>query len=333
MIAGHEVIDQGDTVFDHIPLVPFIGDETVYEGKLDRKGQTRSLIDAQRMYNYSATSYVEFVALQTKAPWLGDNRAFEGYEDQWAAANTGSAAFLPFNSFDQESQQPIPPPQRIEPPPVNGAHVQGMQTAEHQMQMVSGQYDAEMGAQSNERTGVAIQQRQRQGETATYHFTDAQGAALRLLGKILIGAVPKVYDTQRAIQILGEDGNRTAAVIDPSLPTAHANVPPPGSDDPDHEDAILAVNPTIGRYDVEADVGPAYGTRVGRKRSTRCRRSCRRRRWWLRRRETCCSRSWTCPWPMRSPSAWHHRPPIRTWQRRRRRFSTSSSSSRRQRRS
>ena len=264
LIAGNEVIDKGETVFDHIPLVPWIGEEIVINGKMDRWGQTRLLIDAQRMYNYSASAYVEFTALQTKAPWLTDVRAVEGYEREWAAANVGQASYLPYRSSDLDSGTPIPPPTRIEPPTVTAAHIQGMTNAEHQMQLVSGQYDAEMGAPGNERTGVAIQQRQRQGDTATYHFTDNQGAALRLTGKILIGAIPKIYDTQRAVQILGLDGQRKGVVVDPSLQQAHQEVPPPPPGtpgvDPDAE-AILAINPDVGRYDVEADVGPAYGTR------------------------------------------------------------------------
>lgn len=265
VIAGHEIIERGETVFDHIPLVPWIGQEDVIDGSFDRWGHTRQLVDAARMYNYSASEFVGLTALQSRAPFMGDARAFEGHEDAWASANLGNAAFLPYNSTDPDTAQPIAPPQRLDPPTAPSAAMQGMANAEHQMQLVSGQFDAQMGAPSNERTGVAIQQRQRQGDTATYHFTDRQGAALRLTGKILIGAIPKVYDTQRAIQILGLDGKRTGVVVDPSLPTAHTEVqpsaPPPGQQPDPNAEAILAINPKVGRYDVEADVGPAYGTR------------------------------------------------------------------------
>jgi hypothetical protein len=260
LIAGHAVIDRGETVFDHIPLVPWIGREKVVDGKYDRWGHTRLQIDAQRMYNYSASEYVGLTALASRAQWLGDAKAFEG-NDEWLSANVGNHPYLRYNSKDpDDGVTEIPPPQRIEPATVPSAAMQGMANAERQMQIVSGQYDAEMGAPSNERTGVAIQQRQRQADTATYHFTDRQGAALRLTGKILIGAIPKVYDTQRAVQILGLDGERKGVVVDPKLPTAHAEAAPDPGSPPDAE-AIMAINPTIGRYDVEADVGPAYGTR------------------------------------------------------------------------
>lgn len=277
IIAGNTVIAQGDTVFSLIPLVPFIGIETrATDGNdADYAGLVRSLIDPQRMFNYTASAFVESVALQTKAPWLACAEAIEGYEEQWAAANVSNAAYLPYNAVDHDTATALPVPTRIEPPSGSTGHFQGMQSADQWMQMVTGQYQAEMGAPGNEKSGVAIQQRQRQSDTANYHYTDNQGMALRYIGRLLIDAIPKVYDTQRAVQSLGMDGTQTGVVVDPALQQAAQVALPPGADGQPQqppqgmplqkqrqiEGAILAINPTIGRYDVEADVGPAFATR------------------------------------------------------------------------
>jgi len=270
LIAGNEVIASGDTVFRHIPLVPFVGIESVIEGRLDRCGLVRSLIDPQRMFNYSASAFVESIAVQSKTPWLVDERSIEGYENEWAAANVSNQAYLPYRSSDPDDSSPIGPPTRLDPPTGSTGHLQAMQNADLQMQMVTGQYQAEMGAPGNERSGRAINERQRQSDTANYHYTDNQGMALRLLGRILIDAIPFVYDTARAVQVLGEDGNQTSAIVDPQAQQAAQVSLPPGQQPPQGatieqqlamQGAILAINPTIGRYDVEADVGPAFATR------------------------------------------------------------------------
>lgn len=270
-ICGNTIIESGDTVFKRIPLVPFIGIETIFEGRLDRKGLVRALIDPQRMYNYSASSYVESIALQTKSPWLVDDRSIEGYEDEWASSNVSNAAWLPYRSVDPENPQiQLNTPQRLDPPSGSTGHLQAMQNADLQMQMSTGQYSAEMGAPGNERTGIAIQQRQRQSDTATYHYTDNQGMAIRLIGKILIESIPYIYDTKRAITCMNVDGSQQQIVIDPTLQTAHNILLPNGQQAPQgmsEEDqleikgAILAINPNIGKYDVESDVGPAFATR------------------------------------------------------------------------
>ncbi|KXV12571.1 portal protein [Gluconobacter oxydans] len=272
LIAGDRVVSHGPTVFRHIPLVPFVGIESVVDGRLDRCGLVRSLIDPQRMFNYSASAFVESIAVQTKSPWLVDERSIEGYENQWANANTSNAAWLPYRSIDPDTTEALQPPQRLDPPTGSTGHMQAMQNADLQMQMVTGQYQAEMGAPGNERSGRAINERQRQSDTANYHYTDNQGMALRLLGRILIDAIPLVYDTARAVQVLGMDGTQSSAIVDPQAQQAAQVVLPPGPNGQPQqsltfeqqlaqEGAILAVNPTIGRYDVEADVGPAFATR------------------------------------------------------------------------
>ena len=63
-LAGNEIVDRKTWPGRYIPLVPFIGEETVIDGKMDRKGHTRALIDAQKMYNYWNSAAVEQVALQ-----------------------------------------------------------------------------------------------------------------------------------------------------------------------------------------------------------------------------------------------------------------------------
>ncbi|WP_418610191.1 portal protein [Gluconobacter cerinus] len=277
VIAGNTVVAQGETVFSLIPLIPVVGIETrAMDGNnADYAGLVRALIDPQRMFNYTASAFVESVALQTKAPWLAASEAIEGYEDQWAAANTSNAAYLPYNAIDHDTSAPIAAPTRIDPASGSTGHFQGMQSADQWMQMVTGQYQAEMGAPGNEKSGIAIQQRQRQSDTANYHYTDNQGMALRYLGRLLIDAIPRVYDTQRAVQSLGMDGSQTGVVIDPSMQTSAQVALPPGPEGQQQEPpqdmslekqrqiegAILAINPTIGRYDVEADVGPAFATR------------------------------------------------------------------------
>jgi hypothetical protein len=252
-IVGNEIVDERPWPGIYIPIVRCVGEETVIDGKLDRKGHTRALKDPQRMFNYNASGSVEFGALQSKTPYVGPADAIEGYEDQWNNANIDNAAYLPFNHMDDEGT-PIPAPQRQEPPRGAPVFMQGMQDAAEWMRMVSGQYQADMGAPSNERSGVAITARQRQGDNATFHFLDHQSIAIRFTGKILIDLIPKVYDTERVLKIMGDDGNETQVKIDPNADKAYQKV------EEDRAEIAAIFNPKVGKYEVEADVGPAFAT-------------------------------------------------------------------------
>jgi hypothetical protein len=135
------------------------------------------------------------------------------------------------------------------------AYVQGMQIAGEQLQAVSGQYQAELGAPGNEKSGAAINARQRQGDNATYHYIDHLAMAIKNTGKQLIDLIPKVYDTQRVMRILGEDGSDTQVHLDPQAQQAHQ-----AERDEQGEIVKMIFNPSVGVYDVQSDTGPNYGT-------------------------------------------------------------------------
>ncbi len=279
-IVGDRIVDREDWPGRYVPIVRVVGEETVIDGKLDRKGHTRAMKDAQRIYNYWCSSAVEFVALQSKTPFVAPVEAIEGFETYWENANTENRAVLPYNHRNDGGQE-VPPPKRQEPPVMAQAYIQGMTLADTQLLQVSGQYQAELGRPGNETSGVAIQQRQRQGDNATYHYIDHLAQAIRFTGRILIDLIPHVYDTPRVLKILQEDGTEQDVHIDPSLPAAHGVVPDPSANaygvsqtpqpmDPSGQqpsDADQAqqrvrtfLNPSVGRYFVQADVGPSYGT-------------------------------------------------------------------------
>jgi hypothetical protein len=275
-IAGDQIIDREEWPGKFIPIVPFIGEEVVIDGVMDRHGHTRSQIDAQRIYNYWASAAVEQVALQTKTPYIARADAIEGEaKAMWEQANVKNYSVLVYNGIDEQGQ-PIPPPQRVEPPTMAPAYITGMQIARDDLMSVTGQYQAELGMPGNERSGVAIQQRQRQGDNATYHYIDNQAKGIRQVGRIVLDLIPKVYDVTRVIKIMAEDGQQSDVLLAPGSPDAHQFMQkqPDGTiaqlssgeaekayADETQPDPRVIFNPNVGQYDVEADVGPAYGTR------------------------------------------------------------------------
>lgn len=263
-IAGDTVIDKGPWLGKYIPIVRCVGTETIIDGILDRKGHTRALINAQQMYNYNTSANVEFGALQTKSPWLASMEAIEGFEEFYKTANTTNHSYLPYNAFD-ESGNPIPPPQRPAAPQASMAYVRGMEIAQNEMMMASGQYQAQMGENENAKSGIAINARQRQGDRATYHFLDNQAKAIRFTGKILIDLIPKIYDTKRVMRISATDGSIIEMTIDPKAKDAVAKLvtDPSNMRDWDKKQQItkMIFNPNVGMYDVQSEVGPSFATR------------------------------------------------------------------------
>jgi hypothetical protein len=207
------------------------------------------------MYNYNSSAAIEYGALQTKTPIAAPADAIDGYEQYWNVANTQNLPYLPYNHKDSNGD-PLPAPQRMVPPAPAQLFLQGMATASEEMKMASGQYDASLGAKSNETSGRAIMARQREGDTATFHFIDNVARAIKYTGKILVDLIPKIYDTARVIRIMGEDGKEDMVKIDPSMQQAYMK----RQNDLTREIEEI-YNPSVGRYDVVVAVGPSYTTR------------------------------------------------------------------------
>lgn len=248
LIIGNDLIETTDIPGTMVPLIPWVGEITVIDNILDRKGHTRALISAQQMENYNWSASVEFGALQSKTPYVGPAEAIEGYETYWYTANTVNHAFLPWKHVDANGN-PIPPPQRQQPPTGAPVYMEGIVAARQFIQAASGQYDAELGRPGNEKSGKAIQERQRAGATATYHFTDNQALSIRRQGVIIKEWIPIIYDTKRVAKILSINGDEGEVTIDPDAQKAH-----------EMRGVERIFNPMIGSYEVVSDTGPDYAT-------------------------------------------------------------------------
>ncbi len=161
---------------------------------------------------------------------------------------------LTYNHIDDEGN-PLPVPQRIQPPVPPSGIIQAKVGAADDIKSATGQFDASLGQKSNETSGRAIMARQREGDTATYHYIDGLSKGVRQLGRILVDLIPKIYDTQRIARVLGEDGEVDTVQVDPNQPQAVTEQQQP-------DGSIKRIyNLGVGRYDVVSTVGPSFTTK------------------------------------------------------------------------
>jgi hypothetical protein len=238
-----EVLSEDDWPGMHIPVVPLIGEEVRVGRDIYRHGIVRYARDLQRMENYYASAETEVVALQPKSPWLGTKKQFEQHYDLWETANTENHPFLEYTPDPQAGG----PPQRVQPPVASQAIIEGKARNSEDMKAVIGIYDASLGAKSNETSGVAIARRDAQGDTGTFVYHDNFALAIERTAEIVNDLFPHIYDTQRTIQILGDDGKPDLVEINK----------------PQIIDGVEQVlhDMTSGSYDVVMEAGPSYATK------------------------------------------------------------------------
>lgn len=228
----------------HIPICFVPGEEITIDGATRRKGMVRDAKDPQRLYNYARTAAAESIALQPKAPFVLTKDQIKGYEKMWARAGTDNLPYLLVNGGGAQL------PQRSQPAlGQQGLDSQALISASD-MEAVTGIFKANLGAPSNETSGKAILARQREGDTGTFLYPDNLSRAVRYCGTVINDLLGRVYDTERIVRILKEDGSHDMAEINKRVP----NPKSPGE--------FLTLNDlSAGEYDVVVSTGPSYATK------------------------------------------------------------------------
>jgi hypothetical protein len=244
-LAGGEIIEgPTEQPTRYIPIVTCVGDEAWIEGEPIYKSAFYHAKDAQRLYNWARSNAVETLALSPKQPFIGTPEMFEGHEDEW-----DNAARTPKMRLTANMHNGGMPQRQALSIGDSGSLQEAMQAADD-IKSTTGLYDASLGAQGNETSGRAIVARQRESDTSTFHFQDNQARAIKFTGRILLDMIPRIYDTERVVRLLNEDGSAAwgqinKRVMDPSSPSGYR----------------VINDLSVGRYDVTCDVGPGYMTK------------------------------------------------------------------------
>ena len=245
-LTAMQILEEGEWAGKYIPIVPVFGQEVRVDDKHKKFGLVRMAKDPQRMYNYWSTALTETVALAPKAKWLLAEGQDEGHENEWAMANIKAMPVLRYKQTDIEGR-PAPQPTRLQPEPPPAGVMSALQSMNQDLQAVVGIFDPSQLPQGLQ-SGKSINGQQMQADMTNFHYYDNLTRSIRHTGRIILDLIPKIYDRERVMRIIGDDGK-------PEIVTLNQ----PGSD----ENGVAKVlnDVTVGEYDVVMDTGPGYNSK------------------------------------------------------------------------
>lgn len=232
------------TVFNHIPLCPIYGNYDVVENKPVYFGIIEKLYDIQRTHNYVMSRNVEDTAL---APndffWMTDAQV-AGNEEYIQQMNTDNRPVRIYNADDEAPG----PPQRsggVLPSP-------GLLALDNELKMsfqtTSNIFTAQQGNADPSQSGIAGRQQIEAGQTGSIKWFKALQVAVEYAGKVLINAIPRVYDSTRQVRIIEEDGTSRLVTLNDVVFDAQSG------------QTVELNNLSKGDYDVVCEFGPAFKT-------------------------------------------------------------------------
>ena len=248
IVSGAEELEPpAESAFDRIPIITIYGNRGMVDGRWQYTGMVRWSRDPQKLLNYNLTTAQEIISKQPKSPYLVTAKMLEGegIKAMWDKVNAIDAPYL---AYTPDPQAPGGAPVKLPPPDMPQALTAMAQLSVDMLKASDGIFDASTGARSNETSGRAIMARQREGDTATYDYQDSLNNGIRATGITIVKALSKIYDTPRAVRVLGRDGGEKYVKLYQQVRDEQTG-------------EMVTINDLgAGKYDVAVSSGASYST-------------------------------------------------------------------------
>jgi len=212
------VLSHEETSYQFLPIVYVDGNSI----RLSNNGQTKQVtrpyvyhaLGNQKLKNFAGQCLANELENMVMHKW---KVAAESIPEKYLEAYTDpqKESVLIYNAFQVGSQGtiPLPPPQevgRVSAPP---EIIQTFTSADSTMQSILGSYDASLGINNNQLSGVAIVEGATQSNAAAMPYVVSFLQSLNQVAHIIVDLIPKYYVTPRTLPITLPDGKRSYALI------------------------------------------------------------------------------------------------------------------------
>jgi hypothetical protein len=245
--GGGWLHDAEKTVFKELPIIPAFANFKIRESKVIYRGAVDKLLDPQRVYNYIRTRETLDIILSPRPKFWMTKKQVGANATTIGTLNSNTD---PVQFYDNDPNVPGPPAQ-TGGAPINAGLINGAQSASRDLTEASGIFGLNQGdiAQNSQLSGVAIQSIQNKGDTGTIKYFTSMEIAICQTSKVLVGAIPSVYDARRQVRMLSEDGSFSMKSVNERVL------------DQQTQTWVTSNDLRVGKYDVTCDVGPAFKNR------------------------------------------------------------------------
>ncbi len=217
--SGAELIGVDKTNYKMLPLVFFDGNSAVLRDNNDSTAEqmTRPYIynvkDAQRLKNYAGQSLANELENTVEHKFIASVESIpEDYID--AYIDIQKPGTLLYNQFYEGNPEvSLAPPREIMRTPIPPQISETFQMSDNLIQGILGSYDAALGIQNNELSGVAIMQGAMHSNAAAMPYTVGFMKGMNRVCQIILDLIPKYYVTPRSLPIVEPDGKRSYKTV------------------------------------------------------------------------------------------------------------------------
>ncbi len=231
-----------------IPIIPFYGYRGYVDGVEQYRGLVRKLKDACRLFNMQVSQFAESASSGSSRKPLFDPEQMEGTDiaNHWKDMN--NKPWLPVRVLRDEAGNIIAngPIGYLEPDQLSGQTVALAQVVPDYLQRVTGGIPQD--TLDPDASGKAIRALMKRENMTTQVVNDNIANAIAWSGTIYQSMAAEVYNTQRKVKILGQDGTEGEKLLNETIMNPETGM-------------MVEINTLQGkRFHSYSDTGPQYET-------------------------------------------------------------------------
>lgn len=194
----------------YLPVVYVPGDDFYIQGIRRTKSATKYARDSQRFLNYTLSTMAESMKQTRREQWIASKANMEGadLQEMWRRPDQQQGVLL-------YEADPITgtKPERVMVGELPQSWIETNQVLQSLLQNIIGRSEASMGENGPNESGKSIQNKMIQSSLGAYTYIDNNCNAWRHLGRILVDMIPRVYDTERFVNIITRDNQQKMVQI------------------------------------------------------------------------------------------------------------------------
>jgi len=218
--SGAELVEKPvPTNYKMLPLIFFDGNSTVLRDNNNSTAEqmTRPYVynvkDAQRLKNYAGQSLANELENTVQHKIIASVESIpEDYLEAYINVQQPST-YLYNQFFEGNPEIALNPPREVVRTPIPPQISETFQMSDTLIQGILGSYDAALGIQNNDLSGVAIMQGAMHSNAAAMPYTVGFMKGLNRVCQMILDLIPKYYVTPRSLPIVHPDGKRSYQTV------------------------------------------------------------------------------------------------------------------------
>lgn len=216
-VCENDILEYEETEFKYLPLIFVDGNSRLIRDKDNQavhqmcRPYTYHARGAQKLKNFAGQTLAAEIENMVMHKFKVAKESLPEEEEYLEAyGNMQIASTFVYNAFmDNDPDKAVPPPQEIQRTPCPPEIKETFMMMDSLTQTILGSFDAALGINDNQLSGVAIVEGATQSNAAAMPYVVGFMQAWNQLANSYVSLLPKYYITPRTIPVLAPDGKRT----------------------------------------------------------------------------------------------------------------------------